>query len=294
MRGGTDVSSHQRYACAKFFVQDGVTMSRPVSKLFDIEIDEVSVVDRPANQGGLIAFAKNAGNGAGPSVQEDHMPVYTNADGVPVDTDKLNEGDLVYDENGFEYVFTTEDIDDVDDLQFEDSDEREPELVGASKSLGDSILEELSKAVTDDERNVVVAKALDRMRASEREVVRLSKALEAEQDQRITEAFISKAAEYNLPVAPEVLGPILKAVAEVLTDDQLDVLDQLFESVGDTLYQEVGYVGDTDNDSVVNRVNAAARELVGKSDGVSDAQAFVALLEANPAAYDAYLAENGR
>ena len=33
-------------------------MSR-VRKLTDIEIDEVSVVDRPANQHGLIAFSKS-------------------------------------------------------------------------------------------------------------------------------------------------------------------------------------------------------------------------------------------
>jgi len=118
-------------------------------------------------------------------------------------------------------------------------------------------------------------------------------ALEAEQDARIEEAFINKAAEYNLPVHPAVLGPILKAMAEVLDEEQLDIVDNLFNSVGDALYDEVGYVGDTDNDSVLNRVDALASELVGKSDYTS-AEAMTALFENNPAAYDAYLAENGR
>jgi hypothetical protein len=80
----------------------------------------------------------------------------------------------------------------------------------------------------------------------------------------------------------------------VLTDEQLDVLDQLFEAVGDTLYDEVGYVGDTSNYSVLDQVNAYAGELVGKAD-MTSAEAVVKAFEDNPAAYEAYLAEqNGR
>jgi len=327
-------------------MQDGAIMNRPVKKLFDLEIDEISVVDRPANQHGLIAFAKSAGVGEGSNVQEDEMPVFTDGDGVPVDTDALEHGDLVYDENGVEYVFAedegSEDLVDERELVDAGVDKaggsslvrgakagiggwNEPGLtkpgkaanwalrnkkkvgagaglVGAtgaggaymaSKSLGDSILEELSKAVTEDDRNKIVAKAMDEVAKSQTQIEELSKALESERDERITEAFISKAEEYNLPVSPEVFGPILKAIAEVLDDEQLDVLDAVLTSVGDMIYDEIGYVGDTDNASVINQVNAYADELVGKAD-VTHAAAMVALLEANPAAYDAYLAENGR
>jgi hypothetical protein len=164
---------------------------------------------------------------------------------------------------------------------------------GLSKSAGDVVLEALSKAVSDDERDAIISKALSDVEVYKAATEELAEALEAEQDLRVPEAFISKAAEYNLPVSPQVLGPILKAVAEVLDDEQLDILDALFESVGDALYNEVGYVGDTDNVSVLNQVDAMADELVGKAD-VSKAQAMVAMFEANPAAYEAYLAENGR
>lgn len=310
----------------------------PKNKLFDLDIDEVSVVDRPANQHGLIAFAKAAGAGED-QTQEVRMPdEIFDADGNGVDQDELEHGDVVYDADGNEYVFVLED---------EDVEEREPEMVGkaalsgpgaaaaglglgarqagrrtadwaknnkkalwagaagasaggagyvagrTSKSLGDQVLEELSKAVGDADRDGVIAKAMDVVEVYKAQTEQMAAQLEAMEDERVTEAFISKAAEYNLPVAPGVLGPILKAAATVLTTEQLDVLDELFNSVGDTLYQEIGYVGDTDNVSVLDQVSAYAGELVGKSD-MTSAEALVAAFDANPAAYDAYIAENGR
>jgi len=308
-------------------------MNRPVKKLFDLEIDEVSVVDRPANQHGLIAFAKN-------DTQEDHMAGIYDTDGDPVDEESLEHGDVVYDEDGNEYVFVEEGV----EVEYDDSDQlvgagvakagplswaataatgsgaaarnagkwlkknKRPLIGGgltgaaigggtvglAKKSLGDDVLEQLSKAVTDFDKEEIIAKALNEVEIAKAETAELRKALEEAEDARITEAFISKAGEYNLPVAPSVLGPILKAVAEVLSDEQLDVLDALFTSIGDVLYDEIGYVGDTDNNSVIHQVDAFADELVGKSDNVSKAEAMVALFEANPAAYDAYIAENGR
>jgi hypothetical protein len=367
-------------------------MTRPVrNKLFDLEIDEVSVVDRPANQHGLIAFAKaqrasagsqfakSTGLGEAPNPQEDFMPdndgVY-DSDGIAVDINELELGDLVYDEAGNEYVFTEEDDDEDDEGQYAEADEEEDEdayetskafgfapvaararsLFGQSKqfgrgarqgvrsnragtmfnggpagagyragqatwgartggqraliaggggigigatgehmrkSLGDEVLEGLSKAVNDDERNQYIAKALDEIEVYKAQNEAMASELDMMRDEQIESVFISKAAEYNLPVSPEVLGPILKAMTEVLSDDQLDVVDQLFSSVGDALYDEIGYVGDTDNISVIDQVDAFANELVGKAD-ISREQAQVLAFEANPAAYEAYLLENGR
>lgn len=334
-------------------------MSRRISKLFDMEFDEISVVDRPANQGGLIAIAKSDED------QEGLMNLY-DSDGSPVSEDELVEGDVVYDTEGNEYEFVVDD-EDVEKAMAVDaagtatrvgsalvpSTAKRPRFLpwhqskagyrakgaypegtsrayrfggnvannktayaaGASgvggvgagvgitalhnrgdhvtKSLGDEVLESLSKAATEFDRDEIIAKALDEVEIVKSENEELRKALEFAEDMRITDAFISKAAEYNLPVSPEILGPILKSVAEVLSDEELDVLDALFNSVGDALYNEIGYVGDTDNTSVLDAVNSYADELVGKSD-LSNAEAFVTLMEANPAAYDAYLAENGR
>jgi hypothetical protein len=323
--------------------EDVSTMSR-VKRLTDIEIDEVSVVDRPANQHGLIAFSKSTGIGDGPNYEEDSMPDQDNAiydsDGDEVDVDLLDHGDVVYDGEGNEYVYVEEAAEEsvgkglVDDVKggaklfrggFRnpkmnvDTDSglfRAGQHVGrhkgkyvaggaggaaligggayaVKKSAGDEVLEALSKAVTDEDRDGIIAKALNEVEIYKAQAQEVAEKLEYEQDLRITSEYISKAAEYNLPVSPEILGPILKSVAAVLTDEQLDILDALFEAVGDALYEEVGYVGDTDNQSVLNMVDGMADEMVGKAD-VSKAEAMVAMFEANPTAYEAYLAENGR
>lgn len=381
-------------------------MTRPVrNKLFDLEFDEVSAVDRPANQLGLIAFAKSAGPGEGPNSQEDSMPeieVY-DSDGYAVDGNSLEHGDVVYGEDGTEYVYTVSDEADEDDDDSEDEGEQydleeeseeadedayagvgkaggfapwanaaglgakrvgqgakaagagartqgygflhglsrvrsgaspgspgarasragsavwgnrsnlqrtgiataaaTPIAAGgavagqkkitAQKSLGDEVLEGLSKAVNEDERNQLIAKALNEVQVYKAQNDAMASELDAMREDQITEVFIAKAAEYNLPVSPEVLGPILKAMTEVLDDEQLDVVDQLFASVGDALYDEIGYVGDTDNISVLDQVNAFAGDLVSKSD-LTPEQAQVLAFESNPAAYEAYLHEIGR
>lgn len=350
-------------------------MTRPVrNKLFDLEIDEVSVVDRPANQHGLIAFAKSAGLGEVPNPQEDSMPeieVY-DSDGLEVDQEQLEHGDVVYAEDGTPYVFIDEGEGAEGDESYDEEDADQYDMVGKTagtllgrwapaaglgaqrvgqagrafgqnaktaatgprarkvggavwgnrsnlqragivaaptvatagaagaygysrtrKSLGDEVLEGLSKAVNDEERNEYIAKALNEVEIYKAANEQMRSELDDMHEQQIESVFISKAAEYNLPVSPEVLGPILKSMAEVLSDEQLDVVDNLFSAVGDALYDEIGYVGDTDNVSVLDQVDAYASELVGKSD-LTAAQAQVAAFEANPAAYEAYLHEIGR
>lgn len=360
-------------------------MSRPVKKLFDLEIDEVSVVDRAANQHSLIAFSKSAG---GASTLEDSMSdlAITDDEGVEVDVNDLEHGDVVYDDAGNEYVFiedgVEEDEDGVEKADFTrllnrgkyawqdakgraraarvmgrrgarnagDAAEGEARgvvnrvrsfytapndyqrgafqnakgewqvpdrvvrrgrvaatgaggaaVVGAGgygayeatkKSLGDSVLEELSKAVTDRDRERIIAKAMGEVEIAKAEAREAWEYAQAEADIRIEQEFVAKAATYNLPVAAEVLGPILKSMAEVLEPEQLEIVDELFNAVGDALYNEIGFVGESSNNSVLDAVDAYADDLVGKSD-LTREQAMTAMFEANPSAYDAYINEKG-
>jgi len=269
-------------------------MSRSVKKLFDLEIDEVSVVDRGANQHSLIAFAKSANAGEDQTHVEESMPeeIYDEA-GNAVDVDSLEHGDRVFDESGAEYVYVIED-DDVSELM---EDEQVLAGVGRSdtpaKSLSESVLEELSKAVTESDRERVIAKAMDEVSKAQEEARAAWEYAQTERDARLTAEYISKAAEYNVPVSPEVLGPILKSIDEKLDEDDAAVIKELLASVGDALYDEIGYVGESSNTSVLDTVDAYAAELVGKSD-LTREQALTAMFEANPEAYDAYLSEIGR
>ena len=160
----------------------------------------------------------------------------------------------------------------------------------AKKSAGTEVLEALSKAVTEDERNEIVAKMADDLAQTQAENAEIAQALEDEREIRVTKAFVEKAAEYDLPVDAEVFGPILKACAEVLDDEQLAVLDEVLASK--TLYDEIGFGGGALPASSFDEVVGVAGEIVGKAaGGLTIEQATAAVYEANPGAYEAYLAE---
>lgn len=328
-------------------------------RLFDMEIDEISLVDRGANQHAAIVISKADG------FEEDGMPaeidVLYDSDGDLVDYE-LEHGDVVYDEQGNQYVYVIEDDDEDGDYgEYGKSEDFSKEKTGikwihdipqqakwahsyaneqgkkavssikahpkeygigtavgagttaaaatagskignknkkkeapmepAKKSLGDVVLEELSKAASEDERSEIIAKAMEEVEIAKEQANEAWGRVAEQEDAMLESAFISKAAEYNLPVNPIDFGQILKAASTVLDYEQLDLLDQLFSSVGEALYEEIGYVGDTDNTSVMDVVNGYVGDIIGKSDATPE-MIQSAVFEANPDAYDAYLAEN--
>ena len=129
-------------------------MSRRVKELSNIEIDEISLVDRPANQHARVAIAKRA-------TEEEIVPELFDETGEAIELEDLVDGQIVFDAEGEAYVWDTDDEDETDELAYED----ELELVG--KSFGDSVREELSKALTDIERDDVIAKAADEISKAE-------------------------------------------------------------------------------------------------------------------------------
>jgi len=346
----------------------GHTMNhRTVRRLTDLEIDEVSLVDRPANQHGLVAFAK--------AYEEDSMGIY-DAAGDEVYEDELKHGDFVYDDAGNEFQF-------VDDAA--DSETYEGELVGkadeasrgrlnaamafggthglvagkkghklraagnevggsyagatpgyaamahgakrgsvremaagyagavggsmagsrqgakraqrmghfkeeASKSLGQSVYEELSKALTSDDRDVVISKAMERVSKAEERAEYLEQVVSQLADRAELDEFIEIAKGYALPVHPERLGRILKSAAATMDDEDLAELDRLLTAQG-SMYEALGSDLSGQDSEIHSQIEALALETVGKAD-ISFERATVAVYEANPAAYDEYLAES--
>lgn len=335
--------------------------------LSDIEIDEISLVDRGANQHAAVTIAKRA-------PEEDNMPEFYSEDGelLPEDT-VLDEGDVVYDESGQAYEFVLEDEDDEGDYddgeqEYEQEDERELESVGkrgapgflagvktgfkagdndftplktaskgaqrghhvgnfgyrhrkgiagggaagagaagaggagyaykktkedsVGKSFREEMMEELSKAYSDDERDAVLSKAFDQMEQYAEGAHEAEEIAKAERDLRLTREYISKAADYNVPVAPEELGPVLYRMAETMDYDDCAVIHKALESSGAAIFDEVGYIGGGDNADVFSQVQAYANENVSKSgEEISDAETISKVFEMNPDAYDQYLAE---
>ena len=135
------------------------------------------------------------------------------------------------------------------------------------KSLGDVLIEELSKSDQAD-RQLDMAGALgDEIEKAQQQAAAAIDYAEQLHEERALEAFVSKAAEYNLPVDAYVLGEILKSASQVLDREQLDVLDELFTAIGDDLYDELGAVGGGDNSDILAQVDAYADELVREVPG---------------------------
>jgi len=302
---------------------------RTVKRLFDLEIDEISLVDRSANQHADVAIAKR---------DEGNMPTLMDADGYAVDEAELEVGDFVYDAESGEEFEVVEDTD----------EDTEPDEVGksagtafmgaargaethagvssraalmgskarrlggnrkvqtgaaavtglgvgrASKSLGASVYEELSKSLGNDARDTVISKALQdaqdevvQARFEAQEAREISKSL---QDQRELEEYVDIAKSYGLPGDPIDIGIVMKSAADSMPADHVEYLHNLLGSVGEQLFLEQGSGLGMQDSSVMSQVEAMAQTAVGKAD-VSEAQAVVELFSSNEDAYDAYLAE---
>lgn len=303
-------------------------MRRPVKRLFDLEIDEISLVDRSANQHADVAIAKR---------DEDTMPTgLIDAQGYAVDENELEPGDVVYDAEtgeGFEVV-------EVDENELEDNEGDEPQgdevgksgaelalrtrrgaaighlrgfgqknagalKVGAaaaggatagrmSKSLGESVYEELSKALGADARNEVISKAMEQARlevqqarAEAAQAWEIAKSL---QDQAELDEYIEHARGYGIPGDPVEIGMILKSAADTMPPEHVAALDRYFASTGEQLFNVIGSDLGPQQSTVMGHIEALANGAVAKAD-VTEAQAVVALFEANPDAYDEYLSE---
>lgn len=271
------------------------------NNLTDMEIDEISTVDKTANQFSRFVIAKRA-------PEEEDMPQLYNQQGQPLDEDDLEFGDVVFDDQGQAYEY----VENKDQDQDEDR-EQDKELVETGKSAffqpGSStttngsgsfsaqVMEELSKAFTDDARDQIIAKALGRVEELEKSQNEAAQIAKSERDLRLTREYVAKAADYNLPVAPEELGPVLYRMAETMSFEDCSVIAKCLETAGEIIFTETGYQGGGDNNDIYSQVEAHAYDTFGKAEDFNEVSAINKVFDANPAAYDEYLAAqrmNGR
>jgi len=264
------------------------------NSLTDMEIDEISTVDKTANQLSRFVIAKRA-------PEEEDMPQLYNQEGQPLDENALEFGDIVFDDQGQAYEYVEEGED-------ETEHEDQGELVETGKSaffqapqnsgsFSTQVMEELSKAFSDGDRDAIIAKALGRVEELEKSQAQAAEIAKSERDLRLTREYVSKAAEYNLPVSPQELGPVLYRMAETMSYDDCSVIAKCLETAGEILFEEVGYQGGGDNADVYSQVEAHAHDTFGKAEDFNEVQAINKVFDMNPDAYDEYLAAqrlNGR
>lgn len=163
-----------------------------------------------------------------------------------------------------------------------------------SKPVGKSLVyDELAEALDNADTSVAIAKMADYVESARAEAEEANQRAQAIEDSFSEAEYVHKAADYSLPVAPQALGSVLHRASQVLSKRDLAVLDQALSAAGELGYDEIGTAGGAQPE-IMYEVEAYADRLVGKSD-LSREEAVVAMFEANPAAYDEYLAEqNGR
>jgi hypothetical protein len=162
---------------------------------------------------------------------------------------------------------------------------------GAFNMNEDAFYEELSKAIRDEDGRAEFSKALqDRFDAYEEQIEVAKAAAAEERDLRLEREFISKAADFSVPVAPEELGPVLKRAAESLSLEDFSVIVKCLDAateLADEVFGEVGKRGTGANSDIFAAVSYEAEEL-RKNFELTGEQATAAVFEANPQAYDEY------
>ncbi len=248
------------------------------AQVVDMEIDEISLVDVPAAPGARVAIAKRA-------PEEDNVPEIYDEQGNPVDPDSLELGMTVYDAQGEAYEVVPDDASELEDLE-----ERELEPIGKGFDV-DAFRSELSKSITDIERDEVISKAFGRVAELEEQLSKATEIAKAEQSIRLTREYVEVAKGYNIPTDPNTLGPVLMRMAETMSDADCAVIHKALSGAGNALFQEVGFIGGGDNVDVMSQVDAAIDAAISKSGGKVDrSEAVAEFFEQNPDAYDEYLA----
>jgi hypothetical protein len=254
-------------------------MPKPVTRLHDMEIDEVSVVDKGAAADALIAIAKRA-------TQEVEMPEeyyeYYAEDGSPVDVESLEIGDIVFDGDGNIYEYVPADAE--DEIEME---EPELELVGKNAfGFSDEVREVLSKAFSTGDNTAtseLFSKAAAEIDSLQKRVAVAETVAKAERDARLIDQYIAKADSYNLPGDATELGPVLFRMAETMSYEDCSVINKALTAAGSTIFDELGYIGGGDNNDILSMVSKAAED--------SDVD-MGAIFDANPDAYAEYLGGN--
>lgn len=290
----------------------------------DMEIDEISLVDRPACQHAAVVIAKRH------TTQEDSVAAgteYFDASGAAVDLATLQPGDVVADGDGNLFEYGTDDAategDSVDDQ--DDQPETAQELGkaatgnrrsaaafgagafrgGLSKSAPartgasfvDEIRTELSKALTEDDRDAVISKALGRVGELEGQVGEFAEIAKSERNLRRLGEYTEVAKSYGVPVEPDELGLALMHAVDALSEQDCDVIHKALSSAGaaaEALLAENGLTGASNADPF-RQIEAYLEDQEGqvaKAAGrapVSKAAAVTEYFDDNPGDYDAYL-----
>ena len=176
------------------------------------------------------------------------------------------------------------------------------DYIEALESANAEMVDELSKMAEFVEGEDELLKSADPaiveiVKAAEERAEAAEQIAKAERDFRLEREFIAKAAEFDrLPVDAAEFGPVLKAAAEVLTEEQFDAITSVLAAANESvaqgnLFTEVGKATSFTNDSSMSQIEKAAARLREGSD-MTRAESIAKAVEADPSLYTEYLRGN--
>ena len=303
------------------------------NRLSDMEFDEVSLVNRPANQLSKVVLFK--------SDEEPKMPGHYGKKRKMMDEEEEvskpgHYGKMEDDEEEDEeevskpghkmkdevskpgHKMKGGDDEDEDDESMKErmarlramqkSDEAVDlpgevyDYIEALESANAEMVDELSKMAEFVEGEEEILKNADPaiveiVKAAEERAQAAETIAKAERDFRREREFIAQAAEFDrLPVDAAEFGPVLKAAAEVLTEEQFEAITSVLAAANESvaqgnLFTEVGKATSFANDSSMSQIEKAAARLREGSE-MTRAESIAKAVEADPSLYTEYLRGN--
>lgn len=265
--------------------------SKPISKLVDVQLTEISLVDRPANQGSAVVLFKR-------DSEDDDMPTPQELEALQVAVTKAEEalGELTQ--------------------ANEDLVAKNAELTGQVETLKaevlakDDVIAKAATAKTEGEQDDItkamadapepIAKAMQaligRLEIAESVIAKQA----SERDER---EFVTKAKAFDkLPTSAEKLGPLMMRVTKGMTTaEDAAELERLLKAANEGMGKpgdpaadpttEIGKSGGDKGSTAEQRIDAKAAELRKADSKLTEAEAITKALEEDPALYEEYVQE---
>jgi len=162
-----------------------------------------------------------------------------------------------------------------------------------SKALSEEYFEELSKAMSDAERDTVrdemLSKAFDELEYYQMQAYEAGEIAKAEADLRVYNEYVEVAKGYDLGIEDEELAGFMMRAAEVMDEGDQIILKSLMDTGTAAVaayFNELGNEGLGYNSDVLQQV-----DYLVENDGIAKGYNAVDVFDANPELYDQYLYE---
>jgi len=288
------------------------------NRLSDMEFDEVSLVNRPANQLSKVVLFKSDEEPKMPGhpgkkrkmmMDEEEVSKPDHYGKMEDDEEEEDEEEVSKPGHPDKKMKKESDKERMARLRAMQKSDEAVDLPGevydyieSLESANAEMIDELTKMAEFVEGEEEILKNADPaiveiVKAAEERAQAAETIAKAERDFRLEREFIAKAAEFDrLPVDAAEFGPVLKAAAEVLTEEQFEAITSVLAAANESvaqgnLFTEVGKATSFANDSSMGRIEKAAARLREGSE-MTHAESIAKAVEADPSLYTEYLRGN--